>query len=84
MYSYDRRAAAFQVKKLDPETVLEAVELEGGRTVGFKSPKSITYAVVDSSGRVVKTKGALGKDQFEIYPKKSVAEQVAKYLTEKR
>jgi hypothetical protein len=82
MYSYDRRAASgFSVKRLEPETVLEEVHL-AGRTVGLKSPKSVTYAVVDASGKVVKTKNRVtGKSQHEVYPQKGTAQQVADHLT---
>lgn len=71
-------APAFSVQRLAPETVLESAELPGGRTIGVKSPKSVTYAVVDAQGKVVKTKNALtGKDQYEMYPTKRAAEGAA-------
>jgi hypothetical protein len=79
MYTYDRRiASGYSVRKLEPETVLEEAELEGGRTVGFKSPNRVSYAVVDAQGKVVKTKNILThKDQYEIYPQKGTAQRVA-------
>ena len=76
-----KEAVGFKVQRLESETVLESVSLESGRTIGFKSPKGITFAVVDQQGRVVKTKNALTqRDQYEIYPQKNTAQKVADYL----
>jgi len=87
-YKYDRSdrsdrsktASQFSVKRLEPETVLSSVELSGGRTVGYKSPKRISFAVVDADGNVLSTKNPVsGKQDFEVYPNKNTAEQVAAY-----
>lgn len=79
-----KAAGQYTVKRLEPETVIEAVSLEGGRTVGFKSPKGTTFAVVDQQGRVVKTKNAITRtDQYEIYLQKSTAQKVADHLNKK-
>lgn len=85
MYSYDRRVASgYSVKRLEPETVIESVSLDSGRTVGFKSPKGVTFAVVDSQGRVVKTKNVhTHTDQYEVYLQKGTAQKVADHLNSK-
>jgi hypothetical protein len=82
------QASGYSVKRLEPETVLTQVELEGGRTFGIKTPKSVTFGVVDPHGKIVKTTPTsfpgmspqLAKPQYEIYPRKQTAEQVADHF----
>ena len=64
----------FRVKRLEPETVFH--ETTTGRVqVGLKTQRHVSYAVVDGNDRVVKTDSG----QYEIFPRKAVAEEVAKW-----
>ena len=83
MYTYDRRTASgYSVKRMEPETILDETGLPSGRgTSGFKTPKGITYAVVDQHGKVVKTKNPVTHTmQYEIYLQKSTAQKVADHM----
>ncbi len=76
--------ASYSVKRFEPETVLEEGRIERG-TVGFKTPKRVTYGVVDEHGKVIKTENPLTHlMQYELYPQKHTAESVADSLRKKR
>ena len=68
-----KAAAGYRVKRLEPETVIEGA--------GFKSPKGVTYAVVDQHGKVVKTINKNTRtNQYEIYLSKNTAQKRADRL----
>jgi hypothetical protein len=83
VYRYLNSSSEYTVKRLGPETVIHQAELAGGRTVGFKSPNRITYAVVDRNGNVLKSKDSTGKEVYEIWPNKRTAEGQAYYWNNK-
>ena len=77
--------SVYTVRRLEPETVLEEGHLEGGRTVGIKTQKHVSWAVIDPQGQIVRTKNLLThKDQYEIYSQKSTAQRMAEYFTKTR
>ena len=80
---YINSSSEYTVKRLEPGTVIEQTEISGGRTVGFKSPNRVTYAVVDRNGKVLKTKDHSGKDVYEIWPQKGTAMKQAEYWNSK-
>lgn len=61
----------YTVKKLEPETVIKSVKFVG-KTIGTKTGKHVTFAVMFNDEIVTD-----GKGNYEIYPKKSTAQQVA-------
>lgn len=82
-------AGPYRVQRLEPETILAQVHLSGGRVAGTKSPKRITYAVVDVHGTVVKKTAEVWdftaqeyrtRVDYEIYPRRSAAQTAADLL----
>lgn len=74
----------YTVKKLAPKTVLKRTEINVGivRAALEVSPGTITYAVVDEAGQVVKN-GPEGHEYYEMYSRKYVAQREADYLNRK-
>ena len=68
----------FSVKRLEPETILSNVELPCGIALGKKTPKAVTFGVVDDQGIVVKS----SRGQYEIYPRRWLAEKAATHLND--
>lgn len=69
------------VKRLDAATVIEYSEVNTGKIVGFgrKTSNSVSYAVVNENGEIVKD----SRGEFEIYPRKSVAQMAANWYNSK-
>jgi len=71
-------ASGYSVRRLEPETVIRSAETSTGMTAGWKSPRGVTFAVVDGDGRVVSRPNPVtGREDFEVYPQKRTAQQVA-------
>lgn len=62
----------YSVRRLEPETVLYEMN-SGTRQVGVKTQRHVSYAVVDENGKIARAEDK----QWEIYPRKAVAQMVA-------
>lgn len=75
--------AKYSVKRLEAKTILNQVQITIAgthRTIVQLSPNHTTFAVVDTTGSVTKSKSLNGKMMDNIFDLKSAAKQQADWM----
>lgn len=73
----------YTVKKLQPATELERIELGNNRRVIELTPNSITFGIVDENGKVHSEINLLGQKMFSTFSRKYIAQEICNMINEK-